>query len=383
MDYNYIWIWLAWGLGALLLLFIVISVLAVIMQNSMIYAGNLMSDPPDWKPEDFYFERGKTYKSFSFDVGDGVSIHCMFFRPTFAGKLRSEKSESWPVFRSKIPTVVWFHSNAGSIVERLPSIKHDTMRLLCNILIVDYRGYGQSTGKSDETGIKNDAKFIINQLDELSKPEKLDFDRSKVVVFGRSIGGAVAIYLATNAEVKDKVSGYIIENTFTSMKDLVSVLLPKVLRYLTIFLNSSWESELFLKHLGLKTPMLFLAAENDEMVPHSQMERLFQAATDAYEGSSDSLGVRMVKFPKGGHMDLPIHNENYFAEIQKWMFELFPDIAPIESLLPLPSQVIDKILEDPPKEEEGEGEEITETSEQPEQPEQTITQRHKQNNSSL
>ena len=107
-------------------------------------------------------------------------------------------------------TILYLQANAGNIGHRLPI----AARLLntlgnVNICMISYRGYGLSEGRPSEVGIKMDAESALDFL--LQHP---DVSGTKIVLFGQSIGGAVAIHLAAN---RKEIHGMIIENTFTSL----------------------------------------------------------------------------------------------------------------------------------------------------------------------
>ena len=88
-------------------------------------------------------------------------------------------------------------------------------------MIIDYRGYGNSEGTPSEGGLKLDAQAT---LDFISKRE--DIDQTKLYVFGRSLGGAVAVQLCMDPIVP--IKGIILENTFTSIPDMMDELFPVV-----------------------------------------------------------------------------------------------------------------------------------------------------------
>ena len=87
-------------------------------------------------------------------------------------------------------TVIFFHGNAGNIGARLPNIYLLVKELNCNVFIIDYRGYGKSEGTPNEPGIKLDAQATLKYL-----KTRDDINQDMIFVFGRSLGGAVAIEL--------------------------------------------------------------------------------------------------------------------------------------------------------------------------------------------
>lgn len=128
------------------------------------------------------------------------------------------------------PTLVYFHGNAGNIGHRLQNAKG--MHLVCglNILMVDYRGYGLSTGIPSERGFYDDARATFNYL-----MSREDLDHNQIGIFGRSLGGAVAIDLAADTEFSQRIMCVILENTFTSIKDMACHLLHPRFKYIPQF----------------------------------------------------------------------------------------------------------------------------------------------------
>ncbi|MFC1854047.1 alpha/beta hydrolase, partial [candidate division CSSED10-310 bacterium] len=141
-----------------------------------------------------------TYQDIYLTTADDVTIHGWFFPGRSA------------------ETLLFFHGNAGNIADRLDNIyrlwKHNL-----SILIVDYRGYGKSEGSPSEKGSYLDAEAAWQWL-QLNP----DLNPDKIVIFGRSLGGAIALYLAA----RYKPYRLILESTFTSVKELGHQLLPLI-----------------------------------------------------------------------------------------------------------------------------------------------------------
>lgn len=122
--------------------------------------------------------------------------------------------------------MLMFHGNAGNIGHRLPIARVLANDLGCNVFMLQYRGYGKSTGDPDEKGMNVDAQ---TGLDYLRGRE--DLSKSKMVVYGQSIGGAVGIQLVSNNLQKGVIAGLILENTFLSIGKLI----PRYVRNITIW----------------------------------------------------------------------------------------------------------------------------------------------------
>ena len=109
-----------------------------------------------------------------------------------------------------------FHGNAGNIGHRVPIARALQESLGCNVLMLEYRGYGLSTGTPDENGLMIDAQTGLDWI--RNREETKD---TKIVVYGQSLGGAVSIKLVAQNQKAGDIAGLILENTFTSIRKLI------------------------------------------------------------------------------------------------------------------------------------------------------------------
>ena len=137
-----------------------------------------------------------------------------------------------------------------------------------NIFVISYRGYGHSTGTPTEAGLMSDARATLDYVFNTLK-----IDTCKVFVFGRSLGGAVAIYSACLGYA---VRGIILENTFTCIGDMVNAIMPKLAWIKFLVLRIDWPSEK--RITSVPCPIMLISGGADELVPPSHMERLRDAA---------------------------------------------------------------------------------------------------------
>ncbi|MDH5409163.1 MAG: alpha/beta hydrolase [Gammaproteobacteria bacterium] len=176
-----------------------------------------------------------------------------------------ERIHGWFIPNHKTPvTVLFSHGNAGNIADRLDSIKifHE---LGLSIFIYDYRGYGKSTGEPSEKGTYLDNRTAWEYL---VKDKKVS--PKHIVVFGRSLGAAMASQLSTQL----KPGAVILESAFTSIPDMAANLYPFLpIRWLSRFkYNNS-------KHVkNLSSPLLVIHSKDDEMIPFAHGEKLFEHA---------------------------------------------------------------------------------------------------------
>ena len=183
-----------------------------------------------------------------FETSDGVKLHGWWMETSGAEK-----------------TVLFFHGNAGNLSHR--GFQFEIFKKLgVSGFMFDYRGYGKSEGviKSEEDlYLDGDAAFDFLVMEN-------GVDVGDVVVWGRSVGGAVAADVA----VGKNVSAVILESTFFSLDSLAR-------KYFVIFPTSFLLKFHFLsgeKIGGVRAPVLIIHSKDDEIMPFSQGERLFGAA---------------------------------------------------------------------------------------------------------
>ncbi|KAK4713722.1 hypothetical protein AABB24_032790 [Solanum stoloniferum] len=244
---------------------------------------------------------------------DGVRLHAWFIK-------------LFPDCRG--PTIIFFQENAGNIAHRLEMVRIMLQRLQCNVFMLSYRGYGASDGYPSQHGITKDAQAALDHL-----VQRTDIDTSRIVVFGRSLGGAVGTVLTKNNP--DKVAGLILENTFTSILDMAGVLLPflkwviggsgsKGFKLLNFVVRSPWNT---IDVIGeIRQPILFLSGLQDEMVPPFHMQMLYAKA------AARNRQCLFVEFPSGMHMDTWLAGgDHYWRTIQKYLEETVPEKKDDES----------------------------------------------------
>ncbi|KAJ4474495.1 Alpha/Beta hydrolase protein [Lentinula aciculospora] len=135
---------------------------------------------------------------------------------------------------SQRPTVIMFHGNGGNAGHRIPLGMMFQQVMRCNVLGVEYRGYGDSTGSPSEAGFAIDA---VTALEFVRGDSRLR--NTPVILYGQSIGGAVAIDLASR--FPGEISGIALENTFLSLRLLVPHVLPLLGRFKWLC-HQTWES---------------------------------------------------------------------------------------------------------------------------------------------
>lgn len=140
------------------------------------------------------------------------------------------------------------------------------------MLIIDYRGYGSSTGAPSERGLELDGEAALEYALNCK-----DINPRKLIVYGKSLGGAVAAYLAQRRQ--NEVMAFILENTFTSMGAMIDQHMPHLKLFKSFLLRSRWPSLERVKEI--RRPTLFIYGENDEIIDCKNMLTLYDSATKA------------------------------------------------------------------------------------------------------
>lgn len=186
-----------------------------------------------------------------------------------------------------------------------------------------YRGYGLSTGTPSEAGIKIDTQCILRYLHD--HPQ---LKTSSLVLYGRSLGGAVAIYTATLPQAQGFVKGVILENTFLSILKLIPAVAP-VFAPLRFLVNQVWPSETTILSVpkgdgnkpgsGSGIPFLFLSGALDELVPPSHVKELYRLCP---------ASTKILKsLPDGMHNNTCLQ-ENYWEYFYEFVLTM---VEPVES----------------------------------------------------
>lgn len=199
-------------------------------------------------------------------------------------------------------TFLLFHGNAGNISHRLDWIQmlHD---LGAQVVIIDYRGYGKSEGKPFEQGLYLDARAAYDWWIKYHGAEG-----NKLVLLGESLGGAVAVDLATRVPV----DGIVLQSTFTSARDLAKAMIP--LGLLEPLTGVRFDS--MAKIRTLRCPKLFIHGNRDEVIPYSLGRKLYSYCLPP---------KNFYVVNHAGHNDLlTAAGETYIAQLRKFLSSLEP-----------------------------------------------------------
>lgn len=176
--------------------------------------------------------------------------------------------EGWRIRGDGTRALLFFHGNAGNVADRLERAKMLNARFGFDIFLVDYRGYGRSRGSPSEEGLYRDARAVY------AAAASAGFRPEQIVIFGESLGAAVAVDLAGNRAC----AGLVLEAPFLSIPAVARVHYPFVPSF---FVRSRFDNRS--KISAIPAPKLILVPELDEIVPPDHGRRLFDAANGVRE----------------------------------------------------------------------------------------------------
>ncbi len=257
-----------------------ISALVYFRQASLLYYPDIAGRHLGATPQQI----GLAYDDVALLTEDGVRLHGWFIPGDDARG-----------------ALLFFHGNAGNISHRLDSIAIFN-RMNLDVLIIDYRGYGQSEGEVSEIGTYRDAAAAWSHL-----VDTRGIDANEIVVFGRSLGGSIAAWLAQSRQP----AGLILESSFSSVPSMAQRLYPFLpVRWLAKF---SYDTRQYVSDISF--PLLVVHSPNDEIIPYAEGRRVFDAAP----ADKQFLDIR------GGHNDgFLVSGEAYIEGIERFIDRVLP-----------------------------------------------------------
>ena len=254
-------------------IYFLIILIMFIFQRSLLYLPSKES-----LDSSYYAKTG--LKKVEVTTSDGLVLSSLFKKPS-----NDEKS-----------IIVVFHGNAGHIGHRVdkfrPFIKEGY-----GLFLVEYRGYGENSGKPSESGLYKDGEAALNFLSKQKIPQH------KTILYGESLGCGLAVKLST----KTAFNATILEAPYTSIADVASRhywYLPAKLLVLDRF-------DIFSMIKNIKSPLLVIHGENDNVISIKLGKKVFNSAPEQ---------KKAIFISKAGHNNL--YEFNIYDKIQKFLKEL-------------------------------------------------------------
>jgi fermentation-respiration switch protein FrsA (DUF1100 family) len=229
-------------------IYLLLALVLYLYQGKMVFLADLPGRALDASPRDI----GLDYEDVSLTTSDNERLHGWYI----------------PAVDSN-GVLLFFHGNAGNISHRLDSIGifHE---LGLDTLIIDYRGYGQSTGRTTEKGTYLDAQaaweYLVNS-------RKIPADR--IIIFGRSLGGAVGAWLGA----RNNPAAVIIESSFTSAVEMARRIYP----FMPVHLITRLQYPVTDFAARLNCPVLVVHSRHDEIIPFAMGKEIYAAVKQRRE----------------------------------------------------------------------------------------------------
>jgi pimeloyl-ACP methyl ester carboxylesterase len=222
---------------------------------------------------------------------------------TWTGKV--ERLHGWwiPAPAPTPPVLLYLHGNGGNIGSNLGPAQR-FHQLGFSVFLVDYRGYGRSDGDfPTEAEVYRDAQAAWEYL-----VERRGIEPQHIFLYGHSLGGAIAIDLAIR---QPKAAGVIVENTFTSLREMVDRQGIYRLFPADLLLTQRFDSRSKLKLLQI--PLLVISGGEDGTVPATMSQELFEAA---------QVPKRRLLVPAASHNNVAVTDEGAYCQAVRDFYQL-------------------------------------------------------------
>ncbi|KAL7677842.1 hypothetical protein ACOME3_004075 [Neoechinorhynchus agilis] len=220
--------------------------------------------------------------------------------------------------------ILYLHGASGNIGYRVDVAKLLHIQLRADVLMIDYRGFGLSSGTPTELGVYLDAQAGFDYL-VARRASRPDLTKQKLLVMGTSLGGAIALHLVSQEDNSALTEAAIIENCFTSVQDLTRIYSPDWAKSVIDLLGTPTMSPMFdlkEKVSSVICPLLYLVGRRDKVVPYGMTMTLMAL-------SMNSRRKQVTEFEDGDHNDLPTFS-NYCESILNFLTCTEEDIDAIE-----------------------------------------------------
>lgn len=195
------------------------------------------------------------------------------------------------------PWVVFLHGNASTIASRMNILHYEQLRALgLNVMAPEYRGYGGVEGAPSEAGLAEDASRAYQYL-----REREHIDPRRIVIYGWSLGSAVAVTLASRVDE----AAVILEGAPASVVDIGQQRYPYF--PIRLLIRNPFESIARIRAVG--SPLLFLHSPEDVVIPIAEGRRLFDAAP---------MPKQFVEV-SGGHIYASERDPRFFPAIRSFL----------------------------------------------------------------
>ncbi|KIM88153.1 hypothetical protein PILCRDRAFT_814068 [Piloderma croceum F 1598] len=291
-------------------------------QKFLVYPSAYLEKPRHVLSPEHY---SLNYENIELLTADRIILRCYLLRPAKTSSQRKpEASEiSEPIEQDAVVSsrgsVIMFHGNGMNYGDCVSGARH-IVKMGYTVLILSYRGYAHSDGLPSEKGLRKDAQAALDYLladNELSQ--------KPIILYGHSLGGAVAIDLASRNPFK--INALIVQNTFTSLPDVVRGW--PTIGIFSFICFQKWNSASKLPRIPKALPILMLSGDVDQVVPREHMHTLWEIAMKRGGNDKDSNEQPDVppskdafrSFIYGSHADTD-HQPGYWHAVNEFLNSL-------------------------------------------------------------
>ncbi|WP_313383896.1 alpha/beta fold hydrolase [Chishuiella sp.] len=213
--------------------------------------------------EDKFYQPKKEMKRLDFKNIENISLKVD--NDTITGVILK------PSNNRKNKTIVFFHGTSGNISTYQYIVK-PLVEDGFQVVMIDFRGYGKSTGKPSHLNVAFDGQIFINYL-----LGRKDIKNTKIYFYGASLGSQIATHLAKQNQ--SKIAGLIIEGGMSSFTDIAIRFAPDKKEQLEMYMQSPYSAKEDVKYLN-NIPKLFIYSKGDSTVPFEHGQIIFENATE-------------------------------------------------------------------------------------------------------
>lgn len=203
----------------------------------------------------------------------------LLFEDVFFASADGTQLHGWWLPSRSTPhgTVVFLHGNAENISTHFANVFW-LPQAAFNVFLFDYRGYGRSEDRAELPGLVADAEAALRYT-----VERLADPHQKIIVFGQSLGGALAIHVAANSPLKSRLAGVVVESAFSDYRDiarekLASAWLTWPLQWpLSWMVNNDYSPLASVAKIA-PVRLLIIHSRKDPIIPFWHGQRLYQEA---------------------------------------------------------------------------------------------------------
>jgi hypothetical protein len=267
--------------------YLAVTLFFAALQRQFLYPAKTV---PAIQPEDARLPAGQVHATVA-TASDGLPLNGWLILAE--GQSADSRSACDAQLAAGRPLIVCFPGNSGNRLDRVTDCR-DLTAADCDVILFDYRGYGDNAGHPSEGALSADALVVWNYV-----TQDRQVPGERIILFGESLGGAIATRLAAElAREGVEPAGLILSSTFSSMSDVVAWHYP-YLPLGSLLLDRYPSSD---RIAEVTCPVIVLHGRHDELVPIEIGRKLFAQAPAK---SASGMEKRFIELGREGHNDVP------------------------------------------------------------------------------